>query len=157
MRTKHIFVSVVDVSEVIPFCLKDTTNLSESLTEQTKSREKLEEFIALLQKTYKQKIWYMGFDIIGEKSYERFMFDDGGFLEIMMEAPLAINAHFVHREQAEKFCTSLKKTFLKILKDDTFTKMFVDSISVNEEKAPDEEINTLTVKKWHTLQNIRGK
>jgi len=49
-----------------------------------------------------------GMDVVDEKNYERFIFEKGGFMEIMVEAPLVISAHFVHMDQARFFRTSLQ-------------------------------------------------
>ncbi|MBU0757877.1 MAG: hypothetical protein KKF44_07425 [Nanoarchaeota archaeon] len=153
MKTKHIFISVLDVSELIPFCLKKSETLMQSLKEQENVKKELEKFITKLEKNYKEKIWYLGMDVIAEKLYERFMFDKGGFLEIMVEAPLVINAHFVHEDQAKKFCKALKDTFSQILAKTSLTSIFLESIKVQSET--DDTDGSMNVKKWNQLKKIR--
>ena len=150
MKTKHIFVPALDVGEVLPFIVKQTKTLSENIKEQQRAKDELIKFIDRLEKNYKESIYYMGMDIIETKTYERFIFDKGGFFELMIESPLAMNAHFVHDQQAKKFCEALKKTISSILKKDKLSEMFVNSIVVNSE-----EDQSLTYEKWNRMKGIK--
>ena len=151
MKTKHFFVAALDVGELLPFSVRQTKNVNENFTEQERSRKELVKFIDALQKNYKQPIWYMGMDVIGEKNYERFIFEKGGFFEVMMEPPLALNAHFVHSEHAESFKKTLQKTLRELMKKTPISEMFIDSISVQTES--DEE---LKVASWTKIKEVRG-
>ena len=150
MKTKHIFVAAVDVGEVLPFAVKKMKSLAENMKEQERAHNELVRFIDLLEKSYKQPIYYMGMDIIEAKTYERFMFRKGGFFEIMTEAPLAMNAHFVERKQAEKFQKALVKTLREIMPQTQVTDMFLDSIEVN-----DEQDESLTYEKWDKMKELK--
>lgn len=149
MKTKHIFVPALDVGEILPFVVRKTKTLQENIKEQERARNELVKFIGMLEKNYKESIYYMGMDIIESKSYERFIFEKGGFFEIMIDSPLAMNAHFVHSEKAKKFCEALKKTIKSILKKDKVAEMFVNSIEVNSEQD-----QSLTYEKWDRMKNI---
>ena len=151
MKTKHIFVPVLDVGEILPFIVKKTKTLAENIKEQQRAKYELIKFIDKLEKDYKESIYYMGMDIIEAKTYERFIFEKGGFFEIMTESPLAMNAHFVHQEHARKFCGALKKTLKSIMKKDKVSEMFINSIEVNSE-----EDQSLTFEKWGRLKNIKS-
>jgi lipoate-protein ligase A len=150
MKTRHIFVPALDVGEFLPFCVRQSHKLSDQIKEQERAKKELERFIELLEKNFKEPIWYMGMDIIGERSYERFIFEKGGFFEVMTESPVALNAHFVHEERAKAFCSALRAAFADILPRSKITEMFIDSINV--ETQDDER---LTVHKWHAMKNIR--
>ncbi|MBI2670832.1 hypothetical protein HYX18_02555 [Candidatus Woesearchaeota archaeon] len=152
MKTKHIFVPALDVSELLPFTKRKTKKLSESLKEQERARKELEKFVDKLEKNYKEKIWYMGMDVITGKTYERFIFDKGGFFEIMIEAPLAMNAHFVHERQAKKFNEALKKTLKQIMPKTSVSDLFINSIEVGSE-----EEESLTYKTWANIKEIRNR
>jgi hypothetical protein len=150
MKTKHIFVPALDIGEILPFTLKKTETVEESLRAQEKAREKLVEFIEKLEQEFGEGIYYLGFDEIAGKFYERFMFEKGGFLEIMIESPMAINAHFIDTEKAKKFCDALKSTLRKVLPKDKVSDLFIDSIGTQTE-----EEDSLTYKKWERMKNIR--
>ena len=150
MKTKHIFVPALDVSELLPFTVKKTVKLNDTLKEQERARKELEKFIEKLQKNYKEAIWYMGMDVIMGKVYERFIFDKGGFFEIMTGNPIAMNAHFVHDNQAKKFKESLKKTLKQIMPNSEVSELFIDSIDIGSEE--EENINYET---WTNLKDIR--
>lgn len=152
MKTKHIFVPALDVSELLPFTIKKTKKLSDSLKEQEHARKELEKFIDKLEKSYKEKIWYMGMDVIAGKTYERFIFEKGGFFEIMIEAPIAMNAHFVHEKQANKFRDSLQKALRQIMPKNNISEMFINSIQVGTE-----EEESLTYKTWSNIKEIRNR
>lgn len=150
LKVKHFYVNVLDAPELIPFTVKLEKDLTASLKQQEKARQELDKFINILRKDFKEPIWYIGFDIIGEKFFERFIFEHGGFLEIMMEAPSAINAHFVHEARAEKFTKALKKTLTKILPKKPIAKMFLENIEIGSEEAAE-----LKVEEWDKLKKIR--
>ena len=92
----------------------------------------------------------MGMDVIMGKVYERFIFDKGGFFEIMTGNPIAMNAHFVHDNQAKKFKESLKKTLKQIMPNSEVSELFIDSIDIGSEE--EENINYET---WTNLKDIR--
>lgn len=152
MKTKHIFVPALDVSEILPFVIRKTKNLGQNLKEQERARKELEKFIDRLERNYKEKIWYMGMDVITGKTYERFIFDKGGFFEIMIEVPLAMNAHFVHDNQANKFCDALKKTLKQVMQKNKISELFINSIEVGSE-----EEESLTYKTWSNIKEIRNR
>lgn len=149
MRTKHIFVASLDAGELLPFAVRKTKTVQENIQEQERAKKELIKFIDRLEKNYNDSIYYMGMDLIEAKNYERFMFEKGGFFEVMVESPLAMNAHFVHRKRAETFCNALKKTLRSMLRKDKVTEMFVDSIEVNSEQD-----QSLTYEKWSKLKAI---
>jgi hypothetical protein len=151
MRTKHVFVPALDVGDLVPFLVRETESPSESIHEQKRARKELERFIARLEKSFKEKIYYMGMDIIGEKSYERFLFENSGFFEVMVESPLAMIAHFVKKDRAENFQRAFIKALTEVMPDTHLTKMFLESIEVQ-----DESNQKLTVHKWNTMRNIRN-
>lgn len=150
MKSKHFFVAALDVAELMPFTITNTDDYMKMTKIIEDSRKKLESFMNDLIKNFKEDIWYMGSDVIGEKNYERFIFDKGGFFEVMTEAPVALNAHFVHKKRAGKFREALIKTLKKILPDDPATSMFLDSIEVREEAE-----DNLKVEVWDDIKEIR--
>ena len=151
-KTKHIFVAALDVGELLPFAIKKKTDIKEQSKEEERALNELRKFISLLEKNFSQPVWYMGVDVIGGKTYERFMFEKGGFFEVMIEAPLAMNAHFVHEKNAEKFCNALKKTLYGIMPKTSIAKMFIDNIKVEDEKSA-----ALTYEKWQLMKEIRSE
>ena len=151
MKTKHIFVSALDVGELLPFIIKKSGKLKKSLEDQEKARQELEKFIDILERNYRKNIYYMGMDIIAGKNYERCIFEDSGFFEVMTDAPIAMSAHFVHEKKAQKFAEALQKTLLEIMPPGPVTDMFINSIQVQKE-----ESEQLTYKKWSDIKKIRN-
>jgi hypothetical protein len=151
MKQKHIFISVLDISELFPFSIKEKKKLQENFEEQERAKKELNKFIKALETAFKEDIFYVGFDVIGEKSYERFMFKGSGFLEFMVEAPVAMNAHFPDSKRAKSFCIALKKVLKKSLPKGPQTDIFVESIEVQDEKD-----DSLKVKDWNKIKDIRS-
>lgn len=151
MKTKHIFVASLDVGEILPFSAKQKKNLMESMAEQERAKKELVKFIDRLEKNYGEAIYYMGMDVIEAKNYERFIFEKGGFFEVMVSTPLALNAHFVRENQAKKFCEALKKTLRSMLKKSRISEMFINSIEVASE-----EDQSMTYAKWGRVKEIKG-
>ena len=151
MKTKHIFVASLDIGELLPFAVKEKKTLQAQMQEQERAKKELVRFVDRLEKNYGEPVFYMGVDVIEAKNYERFIFDKGGFFEVMVGAPLALIAHFVHNKQAEKFCEALKKTLKSVLKESKISDMFINSIEVNSE-----EDQSLTYAKWDEVKSIKG-
>lgn len=143
MKTKHVFVSVLDVAEIVPFCIKDPKEIDGPMVE-------LAKFIDALQKNYGKGIYHLGLDIIGERYLQRFLFEGEGFLEIMVEAPAAILAHFVHKAEANSFVEALKKTLKIILPKGTASELMINNIEVQKEE------EALTHEKWKKIKDIRS-
>jgi len=152
VKSKHFFVPALDVSEVLPFAIKRSKNLAQSMQEQEIAHEQLLKFVDQLEKAFKQQCYYVGMDVIGEKSYERFLLEKGGFLEVMMESPVALNAHFCKQTQAKDFLKALKTALSKTLKDNPLASMFINSIEVQCE-----EDQSLNVSSWNKMKDIRKK
>ena len=152
MKNRHIFIPAVDVGEIVPFSIRKTDSVQESIQSQDGAKKALIAFIDKLEAQFGESIYYLGFDEIGGKFYERFMFEKGGFFEIMMEAPLAMNAHFTGQERANSFCEALKQTLREALPKDKVAQMFIDSIAVQSEQD-----DSLTYKKWETMKEIRDQ
>lgn len=149
MRTQHIFVPALDVGGLLPFAVRKTESIQKSFAEQDRAKKELVRFIDALERRLGQKIFYMGFDVIGEKEYERFIFDKGGFLEVMTESPVAINAHFVHPAQAKEFAAALKATLKSMLPESPVSRLFLESIEVQ-----DQDDSSLTVEKWDRMKDV---
>jgi hypothetical protein len=151
MKTTHSFIPLLDINEQLPFVIKKKKDLQDTFKEQDLAKKELEKFISKLEKAFKEDISYIGLDVIGEKSYERFMFKGSGFMEVMVEAPVALNAHFPNKRRAKKFCDALKVALKGSLKKSPGRDMLVDSIEVQ-----DENDTSLTVEGWNKIKGIRN-
>ena len=149
MRTKHVFVSVLDIAEILPFCISEQKDVRKAITEQERCMKELDKFVTSLEKNYKEGVFSIGFDIIGEKYLQRFIFEEEGFLELMIQAPVAIAAHFVHEKKAEKFVGALRKTLREILPKSAAKELMIENIEVQKED------EVLTHEKWQKLKKIR--
>jgi len=150
MKTNHFFVPVLDVGELMPFAIRTAGSVRKTLAEHERAKEEMLRFITRLEKGYGEAITYIGMDIIESKSYERFMFEKGGFFEIMTEAPLAMNAHFTDQKKAATFCAALKKTLQKTLPKNEMTKLFIGAIKVESEQD-----QSLTYETWDRLKTLK--
>ncbi len=151
MKEKHIFVSLLDVNETLPFATAKKKKVQKSLEEQDRAKKELITFINTLEKKFSEPLSYIGMDVIGEKSYERFMFKGSGFFEVMVENPVAMTAHFPDRKRAVKFCKALKATLKHILPKNPETGMMIESLEVQDEKD-----KSLNVEDWHKIKGIRA-
>ena len=149
MKTKHYFVPALDINELLPFMIMRKKVLAEQFAEEERAKEELTRFIDSLERRFKQSIQYVGMDVIGEKNYVRFLFAKVGFLEILTERPVAINAHFPDKKMAASFKKALVETLRAMIKDPS-VEMFLDSIEVQ-----DQDDTSLTVQKWRMMTKIR--
>ncbi|MFH1641445.1 MAG: hypothetical protein ABIC04_00940 [Nanoarchaeota archaeon] len=148
-RVKHVNVPLIDVEGIIPFNKKETNDPKSELTEEQRIKKEITSFISKLQKNMHEPLCYIGEEKRYGKHLERFMFSGSGFMEIMVEAPLTINAHFTHVSVAHKYANALKKTLREILPNTKIKELFLDSISVDEEGA-----EQLTYEKWDRMHHM---
>src|SRR3989344_167174 len=149
MNTNHFSVPLLDVGELLPFEVKKKKTLEQDFAEQERARHELIKFINLLERKMRQEMHYLGMDVIGEKSYERFLFEKGGFFEAMTEAPVALNAHFTKQAQAKIFLKALKETLEKILPNGPVGQLLIESIEIQTQ-----DDTSLTVQKWNKMKDL---
>lgn len=142
-------ISVLDVEELLPFVKKETMSIEEQIIEEKRVKEELEKFVDLLIKHNKEKFYYIGEEKKFGKHLERYIFHNGGFLEILVEKPVSINAHFLSKKRAEKFCSALKKVSNVVLPESEVKKIFIDSIQVSKP-----EDSPLTYDKWKIIHSL---
>lgn len=147
MKLKHYFINLVDLPEILPFSVSEEK--IEEIEEQEESGKTLFDFVESIEDKF-GSIYYIGQDNIEGKFYQRFMFSEGGFLEIMQKAPSAIIAHFPKKKQAEKFSEVLGEVIKEKSEDKKAAKLLAENIEVSEEKE-----GSLSYKKWSKLRNIR--
>lgn len=155
-RPKHAYVTLIDLPEAMPFGIESTKE-DASLAQIDAAQKKLQEsdvklfaFVNILQKKLGEQLVYIGEDIIGEKFYKRFLFEKGGFVEIMTGVPVAISAHFIGIKRANKFAEALKHAIQKTVSDPKPAEIMVNTLVVNEEEA-----YKLTYEKWDKMRQIR--
>ena len=147
----HFFISALDAAEQLPFSFVEGHSLKESLDANRKATEELEKFVHLMQKSMKEKIYHLGKDTINQKSYHRFMFEGPGFMEVILEAPVAINAHFQTRVRARKFLNAFKKSMRTMLPDGPKREVFLSSIDIE-----DEHHVPLHLDSWVKIRDVRS-
>jgi len=154
MRLKHVYVVLIDLPEALPFefRLKETEpdNVEELHRKTKESEEKLFDFVTKLEDNFKEEFSFIGEDIIGEKFYKRFLFPNGGFLEVMHQPPAALIAHFIEKKRANVFADALKKTIDEMVEDEKSKMILKNLIEINTEKE-----EPLTYEKWSKLTELR--
>ncbi len=148
--SKYHIVSLLDVNDLLTFAKEEVKTLKEEITEEQRVEKELKEFIATIEKHSGHKIHYMGHEKRFGKHLVRFMFKKGGFLEVMVEKPLALNAHFINKSQADDFASGLKKALKEVLPDSPVKDIFIESIKVED----GHQKQLLSVDKWAMLHKI---
>jgi len=155
LKSKHTYVVLIDLIEMLPFEFKLTKTKPDGLDkldgEAKKSEEELFKFVTKLEKHFKEEFSFIGEDIIGEKFYKRFLFQKDGFLEIMYQPPAALIGHFVEPNRAKIFAKALEKVIDETVKDNKAKMVLKNLIEINTEKE-----KPLTYDKWSKLSKIRG-
>lgn len=150
MKTRHCCVSFLDVPEVFPFGLEKEENVLDMLEKPDLTEGKLLEFISHLEDEFEEEIYRIGQDIIGERLYRRYLFKRDGFLEIAMEKPCAVIAHFVTINRGRKFAESLAKVIKKYLGDG------IGDLMVNDINIAYEAEDALTQYKLAELRKLKN-
>ncbi|MFC2143228.1 hypothetical protein ACFLQN_02410 [Candidatus Aenigmatarchaeota archaeon] len=146
MKVNSCFVSLLDISESLPFSFK----IKDTIMEEDGALPKLMKFVSHIEKSYKESVYFIGEDIIGEKFYYRFLFKKGGFLEIMAQPPVAIVGHFIDQTKAKRFSTALKKAVESTVKDRKTQEMMKNIIEISEGN------EALSFNDWHKIRKVRS-
>jgi hypothetical protein len=149
-KIEHKVVSFVDVNDILKFTKKECRDLDSQIKEEKRVEDELKKFIGDVQKHSGHMIHHIGNDKKSELFLVRFLFKDGGFLEVVGEKPLSLNAHFISKKEAEKFAEGLKKTLNQYMPDTTIKSMVVDSVQVTDGKQED----MITLEKWSKMHKI---
>lgn len=148
-RIKYINITLVDVEGLLPFNEKDIKGIVGEYKEEKRVKNELGEFMRQLQKNMHEPAKYIGEEKKYGKHLERFIFYAHGFLEIMVEAPLTMNAHFTHMNMAKRYQRALKKTLKETLPESKVKQFLIDSVSID-----DSEKQQLTYEKWDRMHHI---
>ncbi|RME53202.1 hypothetical protein D6783_02665 [Candidatus Woesearchaeota archaeon] len=136
MTTNYHVVSLIDVNELLPFVKRVRQNTDEpTKEEEAKLQAELDRFFSTLKRYYHTPIHYIGDERRYGKHLERYLINKTGFIEIMVEAPLHLNAHFISKREAETFAQALKKTLFETVPASPVRSMFIDSVRVQDKKA----------------------
>lgn len=146
MKLDHYYVNLVDLPEVLPFTLAEEE--LEKAEGQEESGKALFEFVEALEEF--DEIHYIGQDNIEGKFYQRFMFSDGGFIEVMQKAPSAVIAHFSSEERAEEFVDVLQAVIREKAEESKAGELLASDVEVSRE-----EEGSLTYEKWTKLKDVR--
>jgi len=142
------FVSLLDITEALPFSFNiEETNI---LEDDGKIMKPVERFISDLEKHFREQIVPVGEDIIGEKFYYRYLFKNNGFMEIMLQPPVAIVAHFVDQKNALKFSEALKAAIDSTIKDKKAREVLKNVIEISREQH-----EALSYRSWSKMRSVR--
>lgn len=151
MEIRHYCVSLLDVPEVLPFGFEKNENVLDMFDKIDFAEGKLLEFMSDLEKEFKENIYRLGQDMIGGKLYKRYMFKKDGFLEIAMEKPSAIIAHFITKERGRRFAESLARVIPKYVKGE-IADLMINDISVTFQEK--EELNHYKLAELRKLRDV---
>lgn len=146
---KYINVTLVDIEGILPFNKKDLKGFAGDFKEETRLRTEIGNFMGALQKNMHEPAKYIGEEKKYGKHLERFIFYAHGFLEIMVEQPLTINAHFTNMTMAKRYQKALKKTLRDTLPESKVKDFLIESVSID-----DSEKQQLTYEKWDRMHHI---
>jgi len=149
-KIQYKVVDLVDVNELLSFAKRESKELEEEIKEEQRVEKELKAFIAEIEKCSGQKMHHIGH----EKKYGahliRFLLHNGGFVEVMVEKPLAIKGHFLSEKTAKEFASALKKVLNRTLPDSPVKSMFIDSVKVLDGWKDE----VLTFGKWSQMHKI---
>lgn len=75
----------------------------------------LQKFLKKLEGNFGEVIWYIGMDMFGNDMFERFIFNNGGFMEIMLGSA-RLEAFFSSKEKSDKFKEALSASIESMFK-----------------------------------------
>jgi len=104
-------------SKHLPFCVKES-----DFTKIEESELRLQDFMALIEKKF-DAIWYIGADYLGNELFERFIFHNGGLMEVSLNGKIRCFFRENKRDKMEKalFCAVSKmgsENMAKMMKRD---------------------------------------
>lgn len=151
MKLEHYYVNIIDLPEILPFTLQpeQTDDIAKDVEAQEESGKALFSFIEALEDDF-DAIHYIGQDNIEGRFYQRFLFEGGGFVEVMQKAPCAIIAHFSDEERAEAFVEALQSIVRQTATDDAAAELLANDINVSKETE-----GSLSYDQWSKMNRVR--
>lgn len=136
MQAKHSWVSLVDLPEAFTFtvAMSEDATFQEQMSAQEKAEKALFDFMDEISKEFKEEIYFLGQDVIGEKFFYRFQCEKQGFIEVMNQAPSSLIGHFLDDKKAQKFKDALIKSLPKGIRKDraSLIQMLYDNIELSQ-------------------------
>ncbi|MCK4491507.1 MAG: hypothetical protein KAU03_02710 [Candidatus Altiarchaeales archaeon] len=152
MEIKHCCVSLLDVPEVLPFGFEPSSseNIMDLLEGTDHSEDKLLGFMSDLEREFGERIYRLGQDMVAEKLYRRYLLERDGFIEVAIEKPCAVIAHFTTMERGEKFANALANVVKKYVGGE-IANLLCDDINISCQ-----EQSELTQYKLQELRGLRN-
>jgi hypothetical protein len=127
LRLRHYCLAFIDTKEILPFAEYEYDKKG-NIKKSSINKKEIEKFILILQKKLKEKIV---FTESVEYSY-RFLFEKSGFIEVQLDSPTIINAHFSSSRRTRKFRKAFLETIRILSGQDKMIKMKKNLILTRE-------------------------
>lgn len=116
-----------DIHGILPFSVKEK-ELDRKIKEEDQAKRELIDFIRICEHNIGEKIHFIGIEDRDGKIIYRFLFASGGFLEVILDVPLVMKAHFLKVAKAKKFAKALKIIYKLILAESKERDMLIKKI-----------------------------
>ena len=108
-KVDYKIVSFVDVHNLLPFGKKQYQTSMMKFRDEARIEKEIQVFMSGISRRSKLKIQFIGHEKSNDDHILRFIIEQGGYVEIFVDRPLSINAHFVSQDRASLFVNALKE------------------------------------------------
>jgi len=123
-------VSFVDVHNLLPFGKKQYQTSMMKFKEEARIEKEILVFMAGLGRRSKLKIHFIGHEKNNEDHTLRFIIEQGGYIEIYIDRPLSLNAHFISQDRAELFLKALKESLNIHIPEHPVKQLMINEIKI---------------------------
>lgn len=132
VKVDYKIVSFIDVHNLLPFGKKQYQTSMMQFQEEARIEKEVQVFISGIARRSKLKIQFIGHEKNKDNHALKFIIEQGGFLEIFIDRPLSINAHFVSEDNAKKFADGLKESLKIHVPEHPVKDLMIDQIRIED-------------------------
>jgi hypothetical protein len=131
-KVDYRIVTFVDVHNLLPFGKKQYQTPLMKFKEEARIEKEVLVFASGIGRRAKLKIHFIGHEKDEDDHTLRFIIEQGGYIEMHIDRPLSMNAHFISQDRAELFATALKESLRIHIPEHPVKELMIKEIKIED-------------------------
>ena len=131
-KVDYRVVSFVDIHNLLPFGKKSYQTSMMKFKEEARIEKEIMVFVSGISRRSKLKIQFIGHEKDEEDHTLRFIIEQGGYIEIFIDRPFSLTAHFVSEDRAKIFAEALKEALQVHMPEHPVKNLMIQQIRIED-------------------------